>query len=275
MGAGKGGGGASGGVPSIEKKINAANPVLEAFGNAKTRNNDNSSRFGKYLKVFLDENGAVTGAEAKHYLLEKVRVVDHDRNERNYHIFYMLLAPLPADGSATNPYDVDQLGLKRDAQKYRYLQHDAALATDRKDFTDFQKMQNAFKTLGFSPDDVDSIFRVLAGILHCGNMTFKGEAKATIDSPEERRLAAQCFGVTADALEKGVCEKLLSGTYYARPQAQAEAARDTLCKYLYVATRVLLCTSPCMDPEYTAKLWQGFTQAYFARSSVIRCAVCN
>jgi myosin heavy subunit len=244
-GSGKGG--------DVAEKIEATNPVLEAFGNAKTRNNDNSSRFGKYLKVFLDDDGTVTGAKAEHYLLETVRVVKKNDQERNYHIFYMMLAP-PGDAPPADEEDeadeepipdpgpvvfsAEPFRLEQDAQKYTYLKHDPALTTDRKDPADFRKLRKAFRRLNFAEDDEMAIYKILAGILHCGNMEFEGGDKATIKRTDALGHAAACFGVTAEQLSAGICKKtgMDNGTkvQYDRSVSVAQAARDTMCKYLYV-----------------------------------------
>jgi myosin-5 len=228
------------GTDDVSDKIEFTNPVLEAFGNAKTRNNDNSSRFGKYLKVFLNDKGAVTGAKAEHYLLETARVVKKDDNERNYHIFYMMLAPVPAGQPA--PLDLTLLHLHHDAQQYAYLKHEE-LHTDRRDHEDFVALRQAFRDLQFNLDAEQAVYKVLAGILHCGNVVFESQDAdaAIVRQDDALQYAAKCFGVKAAALSKSFCIKQGTKSEVQRTTVQAKAARDTLCKYLYVGAGHVVC----------------------------------
>ncbi|MEQ2278475.1 Unconventional myosin-XV, partial [Xenotaenia resolanae] len=142
-----------------------AAPLLESFGNAKTVRNDNSSRFGKYIEVYL-EDGVVSGAITSQYLLEKSRIVFQAKDERNYHIFYEMLAGLPSQQK--------QGFYLQDAETYYYLnQGGDCLIRGKSDADDFRHLLSAMEILHFTPEDQSAIFRVLSSILHLGNVYFQ------------------------------------------------------------------------------------------------------
>ncbi|RWS18809.1 unconventional myosin-XV-like protein, partial [Leptotrombidium deliense] len=148
----------------VTEQILEAAPLLEAFGNAKTVKNNNSSRFGKYLEVHFKE-GVITGAQTTEYLLEKCRIVTQANCERNYHIFYELLAGL------TNQ-EKEKYGLLI-AEKYFYLNQGASCEIEGKnDAEDFRFLLAAIQVLGFTNEEQDVIFRILASVLHIGNIYF-------------------------------------------------------------------------------------------------------
>uniref|UniRef100_A0A671NGN2 Unconventional myosin-VIIa-like n=1 Tax=Sinocyclocheilus anshuiensis TaxID=1608454 RepID=A0A671NGN2_9TELE len=150
----------------IEQQIIQANPVLEAFGNAKTIRNDNSSRFGKYVEVFFNKEGDIEGAHMEQYLLEKSRVCHQAPQERNYHIFYCMLSGMQSDHKKTL-----SLG---DASQFKYLTEGDCLTCDGRDDTDeFGRIHSALKILTFSDRDCWEIFKLLATILHMGNIDFQ------------------------------------------------------------------------------------------------------
>ncbi|CAF3727220.1 unnamed protein product [Adineta steineri] len=154
---------------ALNMKINQVNPLMEAFGNAKTYINTNSSRFGKYLEILFSPSGNVLGAQLKEYLLEKSRVISHNNDEGNFHIFYYLFAGLSHDTLVRN-------GL-RTPSEHRYMSHNTELAQldgarqveYRKKF---QMVKQGLISIGFSMDDVQSIFTILSAILHIGDITF-------------------------------------------------------------------------------------------------------
>merc|ERR1711971_1478971 len=129
----------------ITEQILEASPLLESFGNAKTVRNDNSSRFGKYLEVFFKE-GLICGAKITEYLLEKSRIVTHAPEERNYHVFYELLAGLPEEQK-------QKYGLMS-AEKYFYLNQGGCCTIDGKvDKDDYQRLLAAMQVLGFTSEE--------------------------------------------------------------------------------------------------------------------------
>uniref|UniRef100_A0AAQ4QYX6 Myosin VIIBb n=1 Tax=Gasterosteus aculeatus aculeatus TaxID=481459 RepID=A0AAQ4QYX6_GASAC len=152
----------------IEEQILQSNPILEAFGNAKTIRNDNSSRFGKYLEIFFNKDGVIEGARVEQYLLEKSRVCHQAPHERNYHMFYCMLAGVTAEEKKTL-----SLG---DAKEYTFLSKgDTVDCEGRDDAKDYKIICSAMKVLTFSESQCQEILKLLAAILHLGNICFEGE----------------------------------------------------------------------------------------------------
>uniref|UniRef100_A0A8D3D1Y2 Myosin VIIBb n=1 Tax=Scophthalmus maximus TaxID=52904 RepID=A0A8D3D1Y2_SCOMX len=147
----------------IEEQIIESNPILEAFGNAKTIHNDNSSRFGKYLEIFFNQDGVIEGARVEQYLLEKSRVCRQAPQERNYHIFYCMLTGITAEQKKTL-----RLG---EAREYKFLtKGDCIMCESRDDAKDYRHIHSALKILTFSENQCQEIFTLLAAILHLGNI---------------------------------------------------------------------------------------------------------
>ena len=151
----------------IEQQVLEANPLLEAFGNARTLKNDNSSRFGKYINVHFDSKGAIRGAKIDEYLLEKSRLSFQAKNERNFHIFYCMIAGL-SEGEKREL----QIG---DVSKFHYLSQggrfDQIVPTE-KDAKDYRDVLRAMKILEFGQDDINAMLVLLAAIMHFGNIEF-------------------------------------------------------------------------------------------------------
>ncbi len=214
----------------VEARVLASNPILEAFGNAKTTRNDNSSRFGKYVQIFFDGRNEITGAAIKTYLLEKTRIVTQADGERNYHIFYQLL-------QGANPELKSELHLDEESE-FDYLKPSAIDGVD--DAKEFKITQEALTTAGFSLETQKAIFRLLAAILFLGNIKFDvdEEGKAQLSS-ENANLQRACQLLQADPTEmaKWLTKKLLVTKVDAVEMQlnvwQAEAARDAVSKFLY------------------------------------------
>ncbi|ESP05442.1 hypothetical protein LOTGIDRAFT_102587 [Lottia gigantea] len=150
----------------VEQTILGAGPVLEAFGNAKTVHNNNSSRFGKFIQVNYKENGMVHGAIVEKYLLEKSRIVSQAKNERNYHVFYYLLAG--ADDSERHSLNLST------PENYNYLSCSDCITLDGTDEKyEFARLKQSMEMVGFSPETQKRIFSVLSAVLHLGNIEFK------------------------------------------------------------------------------------------------------
>ncbi|KAI3625171.1 hypothetical protein CBS9595_000532 [Malassezia furfur] len=223
-----------GGMSETERAILATNPIMEAFGNAKTTRNDNSSRFGKYLEIIFDERYEIAGAKMRTYLLERSRLVYQPEVERNYHIFYQLCAGASAELKAAL-----QLG---PAASYHYLNqggeaHLAIAGVD--DAAEFAGTQRALETVGIDAAAQAHIFQVLAALLHLGNVVIAATRNDANVAPDDTNLllAAEFLGVDAAELRKWTLkrqiqmrgEKIVSNL----SQAQAVAVRDSVAKYVY------------------------------------------
>lgn len=154
---------------SFERKILESNPILESFGNSQTVRNNNSSRFGKFIKIEFDERGKINGAHIEWYLLEKSRIVNQHSLERNYHIFYQLLQGLSSQ-------ELRKLELNSKSIKdYRFLSNSNPSIPGVDDSKDFQELMSAFKIMGFTDDEVNQIFQIISIVLHLGNIEFLSE----------------------------------------------------------------------------------------------------
>ncbi|XP_051990099.1 unconventional myosin-VIIa-like [Xyrauchen texanus] len=219
----------------IEQQIIQADPVLEAFGNAKTIRNDNSSRFGKYVEMFFNKEGVIEGAHMEQYLLEKSRVCHQAPQEKNYHIFYCLLYGMPDEQKK-----VLSLG---NGSKFKYLTEGDCLTSDGRDDADeFRRIRVALKILAFSDNDCWEIFKLLAAILHMGNIDFQGTVMNNMDSCDI--LSSEHFSITAKLLkvDKADLENSLTHRSFmtnrekvTKPLSseQATDTRDAFAKAMY------------------------------------------
>merc|ERR1719376_1021074 len=151
----------------LEQQLLKANPILEAFGNAKTVKNDNSSRFGKFIRINFDASGYIAGANIETYLLEKARVIRQAEDERTFHIFYQLLAGCSQD--------LKKKCILEDAKDYTFLSYGNVTIPGLNDAEEFQGTMEAMRIMGIADEDVTSICKVISGTLLFGNMVFKQE----------------------------------------------------------------------------------------------------
>ncbi|KAK2172331.1 hypothetical protein NP493_972g00051 [Ridgeia piscesae] len=161
----------------IEQQILEANPVMEAFGNAKTIRNDNSSRFGKYIDIHFDSKGSIEGAKIDQYLLEKSRIVNQAKGERNYHIFYCMLAGM-------SPEQKKQLDLKEATDYYYLIQGGDVVCDGRNDPSDYRDIISAMKVLMYTEEEIWNLHKIVAALLHIGNITYRATTVDNIDASE-------------------------------------------------------------------------------------------
>uniref|UniRef100_A0A2I3H5K4 Unconventional myosin-Va n=1 Tax=Nomascus leucogenys TaxID=61853 RepID=A0A2I3H5K4_NOMLE len=218
---------------NVEEKVLASNPIMESIGNAKTTRNDNSSRFGKYIEIGFDKRYRIIGANMRTYLLEKSRVVFQAEEERNYHIFYQLCA------SAKLPeFKMLRLG---NADNFNYTKQGGSPAIEGvDDAKEMAHTRQACTLLGISESHQMGIFRILAGILHLGNVGFTSrDADSCTIPPKHEPLCIFCdlMGVDYEEMCHWLCHrKLATATEtYIKPisKLQATNARDALAKHIY------------------------------------------
>ncbi|KAJ4969406.1 hypothetical protein NE237_016107 [Protea cynaroides] len=220
---------------SVEQKVLESNPVLEAFGNAKTVRNNNSSRFGKFVEIQFDQQGRISGAAIRTYLLERSRVCQVSDPERNYHCFYMLCA--------APPEDVERFKLGN-LRTFHYLNQSNCYELDGVDEAkEYLATRRAMEVVGISSEDQDAIFRVVAAVLHLGNIQFKkGEETDSSEPKDEKswfhlRTAAELFMCDPKALEDSFCKRVIvtrdeTITKCLDPDS-AVLNRDALAKIVY------------------------------------------
>ena len=237
---GGGGGGGDGGALSVERRVLESNPIMESFGNARTVRNDNSSRFGKYIEMkFVSSSSSsssssrsdlgggstipgatLVSASVETYLLEKVRLVHQSPGERNYHIFYELLSMKyddsdgggdNADGGGGDGATLEKLGLgEYDMEDFRLI--NASDTYDRRDGVSdaemFRQMRRSMSIVGFAPEDVHSVLRVVSALLHASNLTFvaREEDGCALDETNAHlRHVVDLLGITTGGLNSALC----------------------------------------------------------------------
>uniref|UniRef100_A0A672JM21 Myosin IXAa n=1 Tax=Salarias fasciatus TaxID=181472 RepID=A0A672JM21_SALFA len=219
----------------VEQIILGAGPVLEAFGNAKTAHNNNSSRFGKFIQVNYQESGTVRGAYVEKYLLEKSRLVYQEHNERNYHVFYYLLA-------GASEEERTAFHLKK-PEEYHYLSQDCFTVEGEDLKHDFERLQLAMEMVGFLPATRKQIFCLLSAILHLGNIRYKRKTyrddSIDICNPEVLPVVSELLEVKEEMLFEALTTRktVTVGEKLIVPYKLSEAGtvRDSMAKSLYSA----------------------------------------
>ncbi|RZB87580.1 Myosin-9 isoform C [Glycine soja] len=220
---------------TVEQQVLESNPVLEAFGNAKTVRNNNSSRFGKFVEIQFDKSGRISGAAIRTYLLERSRVCQINDPERNYHCFYLLCA---APQEEIEKY---KLGNPR---SFHYLNQSKCYElADVSDAREYLATRRAMDIVGISQKDQEAIFRVVASILHIGNIEFtKGkDIDSSVPKDDKSKFhlktTAELLMCDADALEDALCKRVMITPEEVikrslDPQSAA-ISRDGLAKTIY------------------------------------------
>eukprot|EP00516_Mucochytrium_quahogii_P004899 CAMPEP_0203750560 /NCGR_PEP_ID=MMETSP0098-20131031/4778_1 /ASSEMBLY_ACC=CAM_ASM_000208 /TAXON_ID=96639 /ORGANISM=" , Strain NY0313808BC1" /LENGTH=1960 /DNA_ID=CAMNT_0050639919 /DNA_START=298 /DNA_END=6177 /DNA_ORIENTATION=+ len=225
-------------VGGLQEQILQANPLMEAFGNAKTVRNDNSSRFGKWIEIKFDpKKASMIGGRITSYLLEKSRLVKQSEGERNYHIFYQLCA-----GAKADPKFKEWLCLG-EADEYHYLNQSGRIAVESiNDEADWEKVKRAMEVMRINDDERNACLEILAGVLHLGNLVFVQEDGASDDGQaiiENREVLDRCarfIGVSSDSLQRVLSSRSMgvrSVIFKPYSKVEAQHARDALSKAIY------------------------------------------
>ena len=225
---------------SLEQQVLKSNPLMEAFGNAKTTRNNNSSRFGKWTEIKFNRLGAIVGGSIINYLLEKSRVCFQATLERSYHAFYQVLAGGELDAAMKKQYKL------KDAEEFHYTNQSGVTTVDGiNDEKDWLEMTNAMDVLNMSAAEKEQTFRLVAAVLHMGNVDFdkdpKGqeETDSKVKNPEQIAIAAELFMVDVALLTKALCYRKISRpgaksvTYARQSILRAKDGRDAMSKALY------------------------------------------
>merc|ERR1719232_1551432 len=216
----------------LEQQLLKANPILEAFGNAKTVKNDNSSRFGKFIRINFDASGYIAGANIETYLLEKARIIRQAGDERSFHIFYQLLMGASKEFKSQMLLD--------DAKNYTFMTAGGVRVAGIDDVEEFTATQNAMRVMGISEDDMASIWRVISSCLLFGNMEFRQERntdQATLPDNTVAQKVAHLLGIQVTDLTKAFLKpRIKVGRDYvtkAQTKEQVEFAIEAIGKATY------------------------------------------
>merc|ERR1719410_167882 len=225
----------------LEQQLLKANPILEAFGNAKTVKNDNSSRFGKFIRINFDASGYIAGANIETYLLEKARIIRQAQEERTFHIFYQLLMGASKEFKSQMLLD--------DAKNYTFMTAGGLKVPGIDDVEEFASTQNSMKVMGISDEDMTSIWRVISSCLLFGNMEFKQERsndQATLPDNTVAQKVAHLLGIQVTDLTKAFLKpRIKVGRDYvtkAQSKEQVEFAVEAISKATYERLFKWICT---------------------------------
>ncbi|XP_021164077.2 myosin-9 isoform X2 [Fundulus heteroclitus] len=216
----------------LEKQLLQANPILEAFGNAKTVKNDNSSRFGKFIRINFDVNGYIVGANIETYLLEKSRAIRQAKDERAFHIFYYML-------TGAGDKMRSELCLE-DYSKYRFLSNGNMTIPGQTDKEMFLETMEAFKIMSIPEEEITGLLKIISSVLQLGNMVFKKERNSDQASMPDNTAAqkvSHLLGINVTDFTRAILSpRIKVGRDYvqkAQTQEQAEFAVEALAKASY------------------------------------------
>merc|ERR1712036_9665 len=187
---------------SLEEQIVATNPILESYGNAKTSRNDNSSRFGKFIRIHFTTSGKLCGCDIESYLLEKSRITQQQEVERSYHIFYQLLQPFV-------PEMKPKCLVTDDIYDYIYVSQGKVTVASIDDNEELEYTFDAFDVIGFSKEETWDCFKMTAGIMSCGAVQLIQKGREDQAEPGDLSFplkVAELFGVDCHAMLKAFCK---------------------------------------------------------------------
>eukprot|EP01137_Pigoraptor_chileana_P027899 Opistho-2@11102 len=227
------GGGAK--VQRVKDVILESNPLLEAFGNAKTIRNNNSSRFGKYFEIQFSRGGEPDGGRISNFLLEKSRVVGQNPDERNFHIFYQMLF-------GASQQEKESLGLAG-PEYFNYLNTTGCFTVDgTDDVEEWHAVKKSMTVMDISPQNVEDILKITAGVLHLGNIVFVEDGNtARVTDPQFLEFPAYLLGVDAGILNEKLTSRIMESKWGGKTEItnvtlnkeQSTITRDALAKALY------------------------------------------
>ncbi|XP_017599375.1 PREDICTED: unconventional myosin-If isoform X1 [Corvus brachyrhynchos] len=222
-------------VQHVKDIILQSNPLLEAFGNAKTVRNNNSSRFGKYFEIQFSRGGEPDGGKISNFLLEKSRVVSQNECERNFHIYYQLI-------QGASQEQRQNLGIMSPDYYFYLNQTDTYQVEGTDDRSDFHETVNAMQVIGIRGEDQQLVLQIVAGILHLGNISFREEGNyARVENADSLAFPAYLLGVDQERLNEKVTSRKMDSKWGGRSESitvtlnveQAAYTRDALAKGLY------------------------------------------
>ncbi|XP_065813749.1 myosin-10 isoform X1 [Labrus bergylta] len=216
----------------LERQLLQANPILEAFGNAKTVKNDNSSRFGKFIRINFDVAGYIVGANIETYLLEKSRATRQAKDERTFHIFYQLLCGTSDETKA----DL----LLGTADQYRFLSGGAIAVPGQSDSENFTQTMDSMAIMGFTPEESLSMLKVISAVLQFGNISFmkeKNQDQASMPDNTAAQKLCHLLGINVLEFTRAILTpRIKVGREYvqkAQTKEQADFAVEALAKATY------------------------------------------
>ena len=194
---------------SLEDQIVATNPIMESYGNAKTSRNDNSSRFGKFIRIHFTTSGKLAGCDIQSYLLEKSRITQQQEVERSYHIFYQMLQPFVPDLK-------DRCLLSDDIYDYSFVSQGKTSVPSIDDNEELEFTDNAFDILGFADSEKWDCYKLTAAVMSMGEIKFKQKGRDDQAEPDDLtypKKVAELLGVSCDEMMKAFCKpKIKVGT---------------------------------------------------------------